>query len=154
MTRIDFYILQDVALPAMQRFACRLAAKAISSGQPVVMHAADESSAREVDELLWHYPDRRFLPHAVQGEQANSGPGAGSATAPLLITWQEPSDFDGVLFNLTPEVPDFFNRFHRVVEVVVGETRDQGRDRYKFYRHRGYPLYDHQIDEWETEQRA
>ena len=145
MTRIDFYILEDVGLPAMHRFACRLASKAISSGQPVIMHAADEPTAREVDELLWHYPDRRFLPHDLQYDTT-------SGKAPLLVTWQEPPRYDGVLFNLSLEVPEFFNRFHRVVEVVVQQTRDQGRDRYRFYRHRGYPLYDHRMDEWETEQ--
>lgn len=147
MTRIDFYILKDVAVPAMHRFACRLAGKAMSSGQPVIMHAADEAAARELDELLWHYPDRRFLPHALQGE-----PTAGHA--PLLVTWQPPERYDGILFNLTDQVPDFFNRFHRVVEVVVEETRDAGRERYRFYRHRGYPLYDHQMEDWETEQRS
>lgn len=144
MTRIDFYILQDVNLAAQHRFACRLAAKALGSGQPIVLHTTDEAMAREVDELLWHYPDKRFLPHAVQGEES-------AGQAPLLITWQEPGAYDGVLFNLSSRVPDFFNRFHRVVEVVVDENRSQGRERYRFYRHRGYPLYDHQMDEWESE---
>ncbi|MGD8416104.1 MAG: DNA polymerase III subunit chi [Pseudomonadales bacterium] len=144
MTRIDFYILQDVNQAAQYRFACRLAAKAIAGGQPAVLHARDEASARELDELLWHYPDRRFLPHAVAGD-------AGDAHAPLLVTWQDPPGFDGVLFNLTPDVPHFFNRFHRVVEVVVQSELDQGRERYRFYRHRGYPLYDHQMDDWETQ---
>lgn len=147
MTRIDFYILQDVNLAAQHRFACRLAIRALSgrstAGQRVVLHTADEATAREVDELLWHYPDRRFLPHAVQ-----HAPGADQA--PVLVSWTEPPHFDGVLMNLAPEVPEFFNRFHRVVEVVVGETRDQGRDRYRFYRHRGYPLYDHKMEDWES----
>ncbi|MGE0625822.1 MAG: DNA polymerase III subunit chi [Pseudomonadales bacterium] len=153
MTRIDFYILQDVNLGAQHRFACRLAAQALAGGkttdgsQPVILHTADEQTAREVDELLWHYPDRRFVPHAVAGD-----PSAGSA--PVLITWQEPPAFDGVLFNLTSEVPHFFNRFHRVVEVVVQDQLDAGRERYRFYRHRGYPLYDHKLDEWETEIQA
>ncbi len=144
MTRIDFYILEDVNLAAQHRFACRLAAKALAAnGQKVVVHAQDEPTARQIDELLWDYPDRRFVPHALQGTpeaQAND----------VLITWQEPPHFDGVLVNLAAGVPEFFNRFHRVAEVVVGENRDQGRERYRFYRHRGYPLYDHRMKEWET----
>jgi len=147
MTRIDFYILQDVNLGAAHRFACRLAAQALGSGQPVVLQTADEATAREVDELLWHYPDRRFVPHAIAGEPT-------APDAPVLISWQEPPAFDGVLFNLTPEVPHFFNRFHRVVEVVVQDQLDAGRERYRFYRHRGYPLYDHKMDEWESESPA
>ena len=144
MTRIDFYILQDVQLAAQHRFACRLAAKAMHQGQSVVLHTGNETLAREVDELLWHYPDRRFLPHALQNDDA-------AARAPVLISWEAPDAYDGVLVNLSPEVPDFFNRFQRVAEVVVGETRDAGRERFRFYRHRGYPLYDHQLDDWETE---
>lgn len=144
MTRIDFYILQDVNLGAAHRFVCRLAAQAVGNGQPVVLHTADEQTAREVDELLWHYPDRRFVPHALAGDPS-------AANAPVIITWQEPPAFDGVLFNLTADVPHFFNRFHRVVEVVVQDHLDAGRERYRFYRHRGYPLYDHKMDEWETE---
>lgn len=147
MTRIDFYILQDVNLAAQQRFACRLASKALTGagapGQRIVLHTRDADAAGELDELLWHYPDKRFLPHALQGSAA-------AQTTPLLITWSEPAAFEGVLFNLAPEVPDFFNRFQRVVEVVVGETREQGRERYRFYRHRGYPLYDHKLEDWET----
>ena len=49
MTRVDFYILKDMELPAMHRFACRLTCKAIDAGQQVVVHAADEASAREFD---------------------------------------------------------------------------------------------------------
>jgi DNA polymerase-3 subunit chi len=146
VTRIDFYILQDVALTALNRFACRLASQAVSGGHQVVMHTADETAGRALDEMLWHYPDRRFLPHALTGKVAGE-----SADAPLLITWTEPPSYDGVLFNLTPSVPEFFTRFQRVVEIVVEETRDAGRDRYRFYRHRGYPLYDHKMDEWESD---
>lgn len=143
MTRIDFYILPDVALSALHRFACRLASKAASGGQSALIHTADETAARELDELLWHYPQRRFLPHALlQGDDPSR--------APVLIGWEPPARYDGVLINLTPGVPEFFARFQRVAEIVVQETRDQSRDRYRFYRHRGYPLYDHAMDDWET----
>jgi DNA polymerase-3 subunit chi len=145
VTRIDFYILQDVHLTAQRRFACRLASRALGGKSPerVVLHLADEPAARELDELLWHYPDKRFVPHSLQGT-------SGEKDAQVLVSWQEPPHFDGVLVNLSTQVPDFFTRFQRVMEVVVGETRDQGRERYRFYRHRGYPLYDHKMEDWET----
>lgn len=145
MTRIDFYILQDVHLAAQWRFACRLTTRALAgkSAERVILHATDEAAAREVDELLWHYPDKRFIPHCLKGT-------AGERDAQVLVSWQEPPHYDGVLVNLTHEVPEFFTRFQRVMEVVVGETRDQGRERYRFYRHRGYPLYDHKMEDWES----
>ena len=143
MTRIDFYILKDVAIPALHRFACRLATKALPRGHPVVLHAPDEATAREVDELLWHYPNYRFIPHRL--EDGSTGP-----EAPVRITWQEPTRFDGLLVNLGTSVPEFFGRFDRVAEIVVEENRAAGRERYQFYKHRGYPLYYHNLDDWEA----
>jgi DNA polymerase-3 subunit chi len=44
-------------------------------------------------------------------------------------------------------VPPFFSRFHRVAELVDGdeEQRRQSRERYRFYRDRGYALENHPI---------
>lgn len=143
MTRVDFYILKDMELPAMHRFACRLACKAIDSGQQVVVHAADEASAKDFDSLLWDYPDQRFIPHGLDRSPEAIG-------APLVVSWGEPKRYDGVLINLSPAVPEFFGRFERVAEIVVQSLRDEGRDRYKFYRDRGFPLYHHELDDWEA----
>lgn len=143
MTRIDFYILQDVDLSAAARFACRLAAKALAGGHSVHLHVSDERAAAELDELLWDYPEHRFLPHGIQQTPAGQA-------APVVVGWQPPDDADGVLVNLSAEIPTFFGRFPRVAEIVVGENRDVGRDRYKFYRDRGYPLFHHELEDWEA----
>ena len=148
MTRIDFYILEDVELDAMQRFACRLASKAVTAGREVHIHTSDASSAGAVDELLWEYPEGRFIPHAiVEVENATS---TGSVKAPVTVGCAEPAGADGVLINLSNEIPGFFGRFDRVAEIIVRTTRDRGRERYRFYRDRGYPLFDHQLDDWEA----
>ena len=54
MTRIDFYILQDVDLSAMRRFACRLVTKAVGSGQRAYLHTVDESAAKQAAMILTH----------------------------------------------------------------------------------------------------
>ena len=68
----------------------------------------------------------------------------------MSIGWQEPAELDDVLINISGAVPGFFGRFNRVAEIVVDSTRDAGRDRYKFYRDRGFPLFHHELDDWET----
>lgn len=141
MTRIDFYLLQDVARAAMYRFACALTVKARSNGQRVYLHAASEASARELDELLWRYPAERFVPHQL---------GEADADAPVIIATQPPAQVEGLMINLSHDVPAFFGRFDRVAEVVVGDEREQGRTRYKHYRDRGCPLYHHELDDWEA----
>jgi DNA polymerase-3 subunit chi len=142
MTRVDFYVLQDVDHQAAHRFACRLAVKAMSTGHPVHVHTDGQDMARDLDELLWHYPEHRFVPHAREDQL----PG----TAPVVIGWSAPPTPDGLLINLASTVPTFFGRFERVAEIVVQARRDIGRERYRFYRDRGYPLFHHELDEWET----
>jgi DNA polymerase-3 subunit chi len=52
-----------------------------------------------------------------------------------------------LLINLAADVPDFFSRYERVAEIVDGnaERRAQSRERYRFYRDRGYQLNSHQV---------
>lgn len=145
MTRIDFYILQDVDMNAAWRFACRLTVKALTGGMPVHLHTSGAADAAEIDEMLWHYPEHRFIPHSRQDQ-----PPAGAAAAPVVIGWQPPAEPDGVLVNLGSDIPTFFGRFERVAEVIVGANRDAGRERYRFYRDRGYPLFHHDLDDWEA----
>ena len=52
-----------------------------------------------------------------------------------------------VLINLAADVPEFFSRYERVAEVVDANAlrREQSRERYRFYRDRGYKLDTHQV---------
>ncbi len=116
MTRVDFYILQDVDLSAMQRFACRLACKAVDSGNRVYLHTTTEQCAKDFDDLLWAYPEQRFMPHARADDEAAAG-------APIVIGWDQPEGHDGVLINLSDHIPTFFGRFDRVAEIVVAKRQ-------------------------------
>ena len=142
MTRVDFYVLADRDVFARDRFVCRLACRAVDAGQHVHVHVEDEAASTALDGLLWSYPAHRFLPHAPSGV---SDPGIR-----VTIGCEEPPPAaDEVLINLCREVPVFFGRFERVAEVVVDEVKTEARQRYTYYRDRGYPLHDHAIDEWE-----
>lgn len=145
MTRIDFYILPDMAQDASLRFACRLGLKGFQAGQLVHIHTGDVTSATALDELMWDYPKHRFLPHQlITAEPAKQGAGA-----PIHIGYGEPEIAEGLLINLSNEVPVFFGRFDRVAEVIVGDSRAAGRARYKHYRDRGYQLHHHELNDWE-----
>ena len=49
------------------------------------------------------------------------------------------------LVNLHPEVPGFFSQFERVIETTGHDdhTRQLARERYRFYKDRGYLLAMH-----------
>ena len=141
MTRVDFYILPDVDEIARQRFSCRLAAQAVATGKRVHVRAA-AAAAADLDALMWDYPTEQFLPHARLEDASGREPvtiGAGD----------EPPAHDQVLINLGDDVPGFFARFERVAEIVLAANRVGGREKYRHYRDRGYPLFHHELDDWE-----
>ena len=140
MTRVDFYVLGSSSDNARLNFACRLTEKVFNLGQRVFIHNPSQTLSATLDELLWTFKAGAFVPHAV-AEQANGEP-------VVLSHATEPGEGDwDVLINMADEVPEFFSRYHRVAEVVDKETRrrDAGRERFRFYRERGYELHTHNV---------
>ncbi len=142
MTRIDFYVLKDVDREALFRFACALTAKAVEAGTPVYLRTANQDDSALADEYLWSWPQHRFIPHAIGNtpQRANS----------VMIHTDPPKECEGLMINLGDDVPDFYGRFDRIAEIIVSYNRDTGRERYKHYRHRGNPLFHHELDDWEN----
>ncbi len=141
MTRVDFYILNDNAADARQRFVCRLAEKAWQQGNKVYIHTGDPALSTRIDEMLWTFSQGSFVPHGMDNDPA-------ADEADIHIGHgEEPRHHDEVLINLSSEVPLFFSRFKRVAEIIDGDEnqRQQGRERFRFYRERGYPLESHNI---------
>ena len=141
MTKIDFYILEQNHNEARQRFACRLAEKAWRQGNKVYIHTENAEQSERIDKLLWTFRIESFIPHALNDDTA-------ADTVPVHIGHGgAPQHHDKVLINLAPEVPLFFSRFERVADLVDQheESKIQGRERFRFYRDRGYPLVNHTI---------
>ncbi len=139
MTQIDFYVLPDRGARSRPLFACKLAEKVFGLGHSSFVHLASETEARELDTFMWTFHDRSFLPHCLAGEDAQ---------APIRLGFgQEPAENFHLLINLSAEVPRFFSRFERLAEILDGsdDCRIQGRDRYRFYKDRGYPLETHKL---------
>ncbi len=94
-----------------------------------------------MDDLMWDYPKGRFIPHCEMSED--------SSNCPIHLSHAEPIFEEGLLINLAKDIPFFFARFDRVAEIIVKSKVSAGRDRYKYYRDRGYPLHHHHLTEWE-----
>ena len=140
--RIDFYLLEEPEAAACEATACRIAEKAWRHGHRVHLHVDSPESARRLDELLWTWRDESFVPHSVCGADEVS------ADAPVTIGSGSLPRFDSdVLLNLDPCVPDGFDRFARVAEVVGGgePARSAGRDRFRRYRAHGCELRTHRL---------
>ena len=50
---------------ARLRWACRLAEQAAEQGSHVYLQTAGQAEVQRLDELLWTYNDRSFLPHEI-----------------------------------------------------------------------------------------
>lgn len=142
MTQVDFYILSGEQKYHRETLACRIVEKAYTRGHKVFIQTRDSQQAERMDQLLWTFRQGSFLPHERLNRQNTDD------MAPILIGWdREPTGSHDVLVNLTDSVPGFFSRFERVMEVVDDneDVKQQARERYQFYRDRGYPLETHSI---------
>ena len=142
--RIDFYLLEAPGGAACDATACRIAEKAWRQGHRVHLHVDSPESARRLDDLLWTWRDESFVPHSVCG----AGEAAAEAAAPVTIGWGTPPDFAAdVLLNLDSRVPEGFERFARIGELVGGAepARSAGRERFRRYRAHGCDLRTHQL---------
>ncbi|HJS22594.1 MAG TPA: DNA polymerase III subunit chi [Steroidobacteraceae bacterium] len=141
MARVDFYILEQADGQARLRLACRLAEKAWLQAQKVLMLAAGTDDARALDEMLWTFRDRSFVPHEIYAPSQ-----APRSTVLISDGTALPAEAD-VLINLCDRVPEGFERFPRIVEPVDGDParRQAGRERYRFYRERGMAPESHTV---------
>jgi DNA polymerase-3 subunit chi len=134
VTRIDFHT--NVGDPLA--YACRLARKAYASGRALVVLAEPQRLAA-FDEQLWTFAPLEFVPHCM-------------ATSPLaqetpVVLASDLNDVPHhqVLVNLGAPVPAQFARFERLIEIVgnEGDELAAGRERFRFYRDRGYAIETH-----------
>ena len=133
MARVDFYVLEQADGQARLRLACRLAEKAWSQSQKVLLLAAGADEARMLDEMLWTFRDRSFVPHEIYSA------GHAPRTTVLISDGKALPEQADVLINLCDAVPEGLERYARVVEPLDGDParRQSGRQRFRFYRERG-----------------
>jgi len=139
MTTIDFYTHVADRLDV----AARLVAKAYAAHGSVRVLTPDRATTDALDRLLWIQSALSFLPHCRMDS-------AIAADTPIWIDDAlEHSGPAAVLVNLHPQPAPFFSRFERLAEVVGSDDAGlaAGRERFRFYRERGYELRSHNLAE-------
>ena len=137
LTQIDFYFHAENKLQT----ACALSAEAYASGLRVLAFCPDPEASQKFSRMLWSTPAIGFIPHCAPDDRL-------AAVTPVIV------DHDGanllhdqVLLNLRHAWPAFFSRFQRLIEIVSLDEEDRrlARERYKFYRDRGYEIQSHDM---------
>lgn len=132
MTKVDFYTGSTDKL----RTSCQLSHKAMQNGLRVLLYTPDEAITEALDKLLWHYPATAFIPHCRSHEIAAND-------MPVVLAYQEETfPHSELLISLHTTCLPFFSRFERIIEIVSQDEEDArlGRERYGFYRDRGYEM--------------
>jgi DNA polymerase-3 subunit chi len=137
MTRIDFH----VNAPDKVGYGCRLVRKIYRARQHVVVCCDDPARLAAFDAALWTFSPQDFVPHVLASDALAPETPVVLTANPDALPWHD------VLVNLGDGTPEGFARFERLIEVVGADDVDRvrGRERYRFYRDRGYPLETHDV---------
>ena len=141
MIRADFYLIDASAPQAGWQLACRLLDKAYQQKAQALVLCPDQGTAEQMDELLWTYKDDSFIPHNLIGDGPNKAP-------PIQIAWDGiPGHHRNILLQCTPALPEGFERFKRLLFVVVNDEalRADARAIYKQLREAGATLNVHEM---------
>ena len=143
--RVDFYVLKSAAAKQRWAFACRLTEKAYLKDLKIVIVNDTLAEAQALDELLWTFNDRSFIPHKVCVDAESMDP----ATPVHLTVDSSALPAADLLVNLAQQLPPQLERYARIAEIIDAdeERRRTGRERFKAYRDRKLAMETHQIDE-------
>ncbi len=141
MAKVDFYILETADPAHTALFTCRLTEKIWLQGHTVYIHLPTQTQAVAMDEWLWSFRDTGFIPHDLYPDVADS-----QAPVRLGCTPPPPAGM-AVLINLTLEIPQFYQQYSRIAEVVDAraDQRAAGRAKYASYRVAACELVVHNI---------
>jgi DNA polymerase-3 subunit chi len=143
--RVDFYVLKSAAARQRLAFACRLTEKAYLKDLSVVIVNDTLADAQALDDLLWTFNERSFIPHKVCVDEHSMDPATKVHLAALPVALP-PAD---LLVNLTARLPAQWERYPRIAEIIDADEdrRRLGRERFKTYRDLKVTLETHQLDE-------
>jgi DNA polymerase-3 subunit chi len=137
MTEVMFYTNAADKLHA----ACQLSSKALSRKMRVMILTPEAQVTDKMSRMLWTASAVAFNPHCSSTDKL-------APITPIIVDHATaPVVHEEVLINLCNETPSYFSRFQRLVEIVTEDDDDRarGRERYRFYRDRGYQITTHDL---------
>jgi DNA polymerase-3 subunit chi len=139
MTEVAFHF----NVPDKVGYACRLLRKAVAAGSRVVV-TGESAVLRTLDADLWTFSPVEFIAHC---HVESAEPRMLASSPVVLADAPRSAPHQQVLVNLGSGVPEGFERFERLIEVVTQDDGDrvQARGRWKHYSDRGYAITRHDL---------
>lgn len=143
MTTIDFYTQVEDKHDLVRK----LCSKALATHARLVLWTADQEACQRLSRVLWTSPATSFVAHVAADDRL------APVTPIILDHGVGPFPHDEVLINLRREVPPFFSRFERLIEIVCPQDEEDvqlARERFRYYRDRGYTLRNYDMSAQRT----
>ena len=132
MTRVTFY--SNVVDKPLILF--NLVQTAMKKRHSITVLSDSKTAASEISKALWQTEKTNFIPNVFASHPH-------VAETAVVIGWEQKELYqDDILINLIQEQPIVFSRFRQLIEIVGRDDEDKaaGRQRFKFYRDRGYDI--------------
>nr|ALV86780.1 DNA polymerase III chi subunit [uncultured bacterium P11N2] len=145
MTRISFFHGASDRLQAAAKWIAEAQRSDTLAGMPLVsplvVYAPLKEQADALDRLLWTHVATGFTPHCQTASALVE------ETPVLIATHLDTAPRDRHLVNLSNEIPPGFDQFAHMTEIISrdDDVRLPGRERFRFYREKGYPLESHDL---------
>ena len=138
-TEVRFY----VNLADRLGYACRLLRKAQGMGTEVVV-TGEPQELGALDHALWTFAPQDFVPHAVLGV---APPPVLARSSIVLAAQPLEAVSRTLLVNLGATVPEGFDQFSRLFELVSADAADldAARERWKHYKAKGHGVEKHDV---------
>lgn len=142
MTEVAFHFNVAQTLP----YACRLLRKAVNAGSRVLV-VGEGHMLQALDRDLWTFLPLEFVAHC------RAGAAQGLLAASPVVLAESPANprvrdlHQQVLLNLGASVPEGFERYQRLIEIVSYDEADRlaARDRWKYYAGAGFGMTRHDL---------
>jgi len=142
MNSATFYLVEGNTNEIAYRSACHLIYQLWAQQCNAYLYCENIEIAKSIDDLLWTFKDTSFIPHQLLATVENTN------NTPIYIGSKElgshpTQDENAILMNLTEEVPYFYKRYSRIVEIVLDDPLKKkiARNKYKIYRDSHYQLH-------------
>ena len=135
---IDFYLISGKNQEAANLIACKLAEKAYKKHHHIYLYVSCQNEATKLSDLLWTFNDSSFVPHSLYNTKLS----------PVIIGFeQQLPEITDILINLTETVPNFYQNFKRVLEIIPNnkELKASGRKKYKKYQGDNCKITNHDL---------
>lgn len=121
---------------------CRLLRKVVGSGKRALVLLPTEHMA-QVNQTLWAFSQEDFIAHASVQDALS----VQQRSAVLLADAPVDPGHTQVLINTRPEMPQGFELFERVLELVGTQDEDKAsaRQRWRSYSQQGYAIQQHDL---------